>query len=55
MTAYHYEVSARYTLAMGIGLEAGYKSFHIESDDLVDGLNADIDFSGPYAAAIWNF
>jgi len=55
MTAYDYEVSARYTLAMGIGLEAGYKSFHIDSDDLVDGLNADIDFSGPYAAAIWDF
>lgn len=55
MTAYDYEVSARYTLAMGIGLEAGYKSFHVDSDDLVDGLNADIDFSGPYAAAIWDF
>ena len=55
ITAYDYELSARYTLAMGIGLEAGYKSFHIDSDDLVDGLNADIDFSGPYAAAIWDF
>ena len=55
MSAYDYELSARYTLAMGIGLEAGYKAFYIDSDDLVDGLHADTDFSGPYAAAIWDF
>ncbi len=55
ITAYDYELSARYTLVMGIGLEAGYKSFHLDSDDLVDGFHADMDFSGPYAAAIWNF
>lgn len=55
MTAYDYELSARYTLLMGIGLEAGYKSFHIDSDDLVDGFHADMVFSGPYAAAIWDF
>lgn len=55
MTAYDYEVSARYTLTMGIGLEAGYKAFYIDSDDLLDGFRADIEFSGPYAAAIWDF
>jgi outer membrane protein len=55
MTSYDYELSARYTLIMGIGLEAGYKSLHLDSDDLVDGFHADIDFSGPYAAAIWDF
>jgi outer membrane protein len=55
MTAYDYELSARYTLVIGIGLEAGYKSFHIDSDELVDGFHADMDFSGPYAAAIWDF
>lgn len=55
MTAYDYELSARYTLAMGIGLEAGYKAFHIDSDELVDGFHADMDFSGPYAAAVWDF
>ncbi len=47
MTAYDFELSARYTLAMGIGLEAGYKAFHLESDDLVNGFSANIDFSGP--------
>ena len=55
LTSYDYELSARYTLAMGIGLEAGYKAFHLESDELLDGFNADMDFSGPYAAAIWDF
>lgn len=55
MTAYDYELSARYTLAMGIGIEAGYKSIHLDSDHLVDGFHADMDFSGPYASAVWDF
>lgn len=55
ITTYDYELSARYTLAMGVGLEAGYKAFHIDSDELVNGFDADMDFSGPYAAAIWDF
>jgi len=55
ITAYDYELSARYTLAMGLGLEAGYKAFHLNSDELVNGFHADMDFSGPYAAAIWDF
>ena len=55
LTSYDYELSARYTLAMGIGIEAGYKVFHLDSNELLDGLNADLTFSGPYAAAIWDF
>ncbi len=55
LTAYDYELSARYTLAMGTGLEAGYKAFYLDSNDLVDGFHADMDFSGPYAAVIWDF
>jgi outer membrane protein len=55
ITTYDYELSARYTLAMGLGLEAGYKAFHLNSDDLVNGFNADMDFSGPYAAVLWDF
>ena len=55
ITAYDYELSARYTLALGVGLEAGYKAFHLDSDDLVNGFNADMDFSGPYAAVLWDF
>ena len=55
ITAYDYELSARYTLALGVGLEAGYKAFHLDSDDLVNGFNAEMDFSGPYAAVLWDF
>jgi outer membrane protein len=55
ITAYDYELSARYTLMMGLGLEAGYKVLHLDSDELVDGFHTDIDFSGPYAAVIWDF
>ena len=55
ITAYDYELSARYTLALGVGLEAGYKAFHLDSDDLVNGFHADMDFSGPYAAILWDF
>jgi len=55
ITAYDYALSVRYTLTMGLGLEAGYKSFHLESDSLATGLNTDLDFSGPYAAAVWDF
>jgi len=55
ITSYDYELSARYTVMMGLGLEAGYKVFHLESDDLVEGFYTDMDFSGPYAAVIWDF
>jgi outer membrane protein len=55
ITAYDYELSARYSFAMGLGIEAGYKTFHLDSDDLVDGLNTDIDISAPYISAVWDF
>ena len=55
INAYDYELSARYTFYMGLGIEAGYKSMHIENDDFVDNLDVDIDFSGPYAAVSWDF
>ncbi|HHO65105.1 MAG TPA: TIGR04219 family outer membrane beta-barrel protein [Epsilonproteobacteria bacterium] len=54
-TFYDYELSARYTFSMGLGLEAGYKSTHIDSEDLADGLVVDVDSSGPYAAVVWDF
>ncbi len=52
---YDYELSARYTFTMGLGLEAGYKSLHLDSEDLADGLKIDMDFSGLYASIIWDF
>ena len=54
-TFYDYELSARYTFMMGLGIEAGYKSIHLDSEDLADGLIVDVDFSGPYASIVWNF
>ena len=54
-TFYDYELSARYTFAMGLGVEAGYKSIHLDSEDLTDGLVVDVDSSGPYAAVVWDF
>ena len=55
INSYDYELSARYTFYMGLGLEAGYKAFHLENDEFADSLNVNIDFSGPYAAVIWDF
>ncbi len=52
---YDYELSIRYTLAMGLGLEGGYKAIHLDSVDLTDGLEVDMDFEGAYASVVWNF
>jgi len=52
---YDYELSARYTFAVGLGLEAGYKSFHIDSDDLTSGLESNMGFSGAYATIVLDF
>ena len=54
-TFYNYELSARYTFSIGLGIEAGYKALHLESDDLADGLTVNMDFNGPYAALLWDF
>jgi len=40
---------------MGLGIEGGWKTLHLETTDLVEGLMLDIDFSGPYAAIVWDF
>ena len=55
INSYDYELSARYTFYMGLGLEAGYKVFHLENDELTDSLNVNIDYAGPYATVIWDF
>jgi len=54
-TLYNYAISARYTFAMGLAAEAGYQALHLDSNDLEDGLSADMDFNGPYAALVWDF
>ena len=55
ITNYDYALSARYSFPMGLGVEAGYKTFHLDSNDLTDEFTTDIDFSGPYLLAIWDF
>jgi outer membrane protein len=54
-TLYDYELAIRYTLAMGLGVEGGYRAIHVDSEDLADGLVADMDFSGFFVSAIWDF
>jgi outer membrane protein len=54
-TFYDYELSARYTFALGFAVEAGYKAMHLDSEDLADGLVVDIDSTGPYASIVWDF
>ena len=54
-TLYDYEISTRYTLVAGLGIEAGYRAVHLDSTDLEEGLSIDVDFKGPYAAVVWDF
>ena len=51
---YDMEAGARYTFALGFGLEAGYKLFKIKIDD-VDDFSMDTDFSGFYGKVVWDF
>ena len=51
---YDLTLSARYTFALGFGIEAGIKKLKFKIDD-IDDVTADIDFTGLYAAAVWDF
>ena len=53
-TLYDLTLSARYTFALGLGLEAGIKTIKFKIDD-IDDVTADIDFTGGYAAIVWDF
>jgi len=48
------EMGVRYTFALGLGVELGYKTFELEIDD-VDDFNMNADFSGVYGKAVWDF
>ncbi|SFZ97352.1 hypothetical protein MNB_SV-5-281 [hydrothermal vent metagenome] len=54
-TLYDYEIGVRYTFSSGLGIESGIKALHLESTDLVDGLNMDLDENGFYASVLWDF
>ena len=51
---YDFEAGVRYTFAVGLGLEGGYKSMKLKLDN-VDDLNLDSTFSGAYAKLVWDF
>jgi len=53
-TLYDVEAGVRYTLALGLGVEAGYKTMKLKLDD-VDDLSVDSDFSGVYGKLVWDF
>ncbi len=53
-TIYDLEIGARYNIALGLGIEAGYKTFKIKIDD-VDDISMDADFNGIYGKLVWDF
>ena len=53
-TFYDAEIGARYTFALGLGFEAGYKTMKLKLDD-IDDLSMDSDFSGAYGKLVWDF
>jgi outer membrane protein len=53
-TLYDAEAGIRYTLALGLGFEAGYKTMKLKLDN-IDDLSMDSDFSGAYGKLVWDF
>lgn len=53
-TLYDAEAGVRYTLGLGLGIEAGYKMMKLELDN-VDDLSMSSDFSGAYGKLVWDF
>lgn len=50
---YSAKISYMFDSAMDLGIEAGYKSTTIDINE--DGVSADIELKGPYAAALFHF
>jgi len=51
---YDAEIGARYTFALGLGVEAGYKTMSLKLDN-VDDVSMDTQFSGAYGKIVWDF
>jgi len=51
---YDMEAGARYTFALGFGIEAGYKLFKINIEDVSD-FSMDTNFDGFYGKLVWDF
>ncbi|WP_457593850.1 TIGR04219 family outer membrane beta-barrel protein [Hydrogenimonas sp.] len=53
-TLYDLQADVRYTFAMGLGIEAGYRAQKIKLDD-VENTSTDIDIEGLFIGAVWDF
>jgi outer membrane protein len=53
-TLYDIQAALRYRLAMGLGLEGGYRAQKIKIDD-IDNTSADIDIDGFFFGISWDF
>ena len=53
-TLYDIQGDVRYTLAMGLGAEVGYRWQKVKLDDVED-TDADIDIEGVYFGFVWDF
>ena len=51
---YDAEVGARYTFALGFGVEAGYKTMSLKLDNVSD-VSMETEFSGAYGKIVWDF
>jgi len=51
---YDAEIGARYEFALGLGVEAGYKTMALKLDN-VDNISMDTQFSGAYGKLVWDF
>jgi len=51
---YDLEIGARYSFALGFGIEGGYKAMKIKIDN-VDDVSMDANFNGAYGKVVWDF
>ena len=53
-TVYDLQADLRYTVFMGLGIEAGYRAQKYKLND-VDNTSSDIDIQGLFIGAVWDF
>ncbi len=54
-TFYDLSLGIRYELFVGLGIEGGWRSVHLESGDLAEGFTLDLQSNGAYALIVWDF
>jgi len=53
-TVYDLQADLRYTIFMGLGIEAGYRAQKYKLND-IDNTSSDIDIQGLFIGAVWDF